>query len=48
MGRPKTRSKPKAGGHRVKIIKDDEGKELVSVQGHTGEDVPPGKAMAVW
>ena len=47
MARPKTRSKPKAGGHRVKIIKDDEGKELVSVQGHTGEDVPPGKAMAV-
>ena len=47
MGRPKTRSKPKAGGHRVKIIKDDEGKELVSVQGHTGEDVPPGKAMAI-
>ena len=47
MARPKTRSKPKAGGHRVKIIKDDEGKELVSVQGHTGEDVPPGKAMAI-
>lgn len=47
MGRPKTRSKPKAGGHRVKIIKDDEGKELVSVQGHTGEDVPPGKAMQI-
>ena len=47
MSRPKTRSKPKAGGHRVKIIKDDEGKELVSVQGHTGEDVPPGKAMAI-
>lgn len=47
MGRPKTRSKPKAGGHRVKIIKDDKGKELVSVQGHTGEDVPPGKAMAI-
>jgi hypothetical protein len=47
MGRPKTRSKPKAGGHRVKIIKDDEGKELVSVQGHTGEDVPPGKALAI-
>ena len=47
MARPKTRSKPKAGGHRVKIIKDDEGKELVSVQGHTGEDVPPGKAMQI-
>jgi hypothetical protein len=47
MARPKTRSKPKAGGHRVKIIKDDEGKELVSVQGHTGEDVPPGKALAI-
>jgi hypothetical protein len=46
MARPKTRSKPKAGGHRVKIIKDDEGKELVSVQGHTGQDVPPGKAHA--
>jgi len=47
MARPKTRSKPKAGGHRVKIIKDNKGKELVSVQGHTGEDVPPGKAMAI-
>ena len=47
MARPKTRSKPKAGGHRVKIIKDDEGKELVSVQGHTGQDVPPGKAMQI-
>ena len=47
MARPKTRSKPKAGGHRVKIIKDDEGKELVSVQGHTGADVPPGKAMQI-
>jgi hypothetical protein len=47
MARPKTRSKPKAGGHRVKIIKDDGGKELVSVQGHTGEDVPPGKALAI-
>jgi hypothetical protein len=47
MGRPKTRSKPKAGGHRVKIIKDDEGKELVSVQGHTGEDVPPGKVAEI-
>jgi hypothetical protein len=47
MARPKTRSKPKAGGHRVKIIKDDAGKELVSVQGHTGEDVPPGKALAI-
>jgi hypothetical protein len=47
MARPKTRSKPKAGGHRVKIIKDDEGKELVSVQGHTGEDVPPGKVAEI-
>lgn len=47
MSRPKTRSKPKAGGHRVKIIKDDEGKELVSVQGHTGEDVPPGKVAEI-
>jgi hypothetical protein len=47
MGRPKTRSKPKAGGHRVKIIKDDKGKELVSVQGHTGEDVPPGKVAEI-
>lgn len=47
MARPKTRSKPKAGGHRVKIIKDDEGKELVSVQGHTGMEVPPGKAMQI-
>jgi hypothetical protein len=47
MSRPKTRSKPKAGGHRVKIIKDEAGKELVSVQGHTGEDVPPGKALAI-
>ena len=47
MAIPKTRSKPKAGGHRVKIIKDDEGKELVSVQGHTGQDVPPGKAMQI-
>jgi len=47
MGRPKTRSKPKAGGHRVKIIKDDAGKELVSVQGHTGEDVPPGKVAEI-
>jgi hypothetical protein len=47
MGRPKTQSKPKKPGHRVKIIKDDAGKELVSVQGHTGEDVPPGKAMMI-
>jgi hypothetical protein len=47
MSRPKTRSKPKAGGHRVKIIKDDAGKELVSVQGHTGEDVPPGKVAEI-
>jgi hypothetical protein len=47
MARPKTRSKPKAGGHRVKIIKDDAGKELVSVQGHTGEDVPPGKVAEI-
>lgn len=47
MGRPKTRSKPKAGGHRVKIIKDEQGKELVSVQGHTGEDVPPGKVAEI-
>jgi hypothetical protein len=47
MARPKTRSKPKAGGHRVKIIKDDEGKELVSVQGHTGQDVPPGKVAEI-
>jgi hypothetical protein len=47
MARPKTRSKPKAGGHRVKIIEDDNGKELVSVQGHTGADVPPGKAMQI-
>jgi hypothetical protein len=47
MARPKTRSKPKAGGHRVKIIEDAAGKELVSVQGHTGEDVPPGKAMQI-
>ena len=31
----------------MKIIKDDAGKELVSVQGHTGEDVPPGKALAI-
>jgi hypothetical protein len=47
MARPKTRSKPKAGGHRVKIIEDENGKELVSVQGHTGADVPPGKAMQI-
>jgi hypothetical protein len=47
MARPKTRSKPKAGGHRVKIIEDDNGKELVSVQGHTGADIPPGKAMQI-
>ena len=47
MARPRTRSKPKAGGHRVKIIKDDEGKELVSVQGHTGQDVPPGKVAEI-
>jgi hypothetical protein len=47
MSRPKTRSKPKAGGHRVKIIEDAAGKELVSVQGHTGEDVPPGKVAEI-
>lgn len=47
MARPKTRSKPKAGGHRVKIIEDAAGKELVSVQGHTGEDVPPGKVAEI-
>jgi hypothetical protein len=47
MGRPKTQSKRKRGGHRVKILKDHEGKELVSVQGHTGADVPPGKALQI-
>jgi hypothetical protein len=47
MARPKTQSKPKKAGHRVKVVKDEEGKELVSVQGHTGMEVPPGKAMQI-
>ena len=47
MARPKTQSKPKKAGGRVKIVKDEEGKELVSVQGHTGMEVPPGKAMQI-
>ncbi len=47
MARPKTQSKPKKAGHRVKMVKDEEGKELVSVQGHTGMEVPPGKAMQI-
>ena len=47
MARPKTQSKPKKAGGRVKMVKDEEGKELVSVQGHTGMEVPPGKAMQI-
>ena len=47
MARPKTQSKPKKVGRRVKMVKDEEGKELVSVQGHTGMEVPPGKAMQI-
>lgn len=47
MARPKTQSKPKKAGHRVKVVKDEEGKELVSIQGHTGMEVPPGKAMQI-
>ena len=47
MARPKTQSKPKKAGRRVKMVKDEEGKELVSVQGHTGMEVPPGKAMQI-
>lgn len=47
MARPKTQSKPKKAGCRVKMVKDEEGKELVSVQGHTGMEVPPGKAMQI-
>ena len=31
----------------MKMLKDEEGKELVSVQGHTGMEVPPGKAMQI-
>jgi hypothetical protein len=47
MARPKTQSKPKKAGRRVKMVKDENGKELVSVQGHTGMEVPPGKAMQI-
>jgi hypothetical protein len=47
MARPKTQSKPKKSGRRVKMVKDEEGKELVSVQGHTGMEVPLGKAMQI-
>jgi hypothetical protein len=47
MARPKTQSKPKKAGNRVKMVKDEDGKELVSVQGHTGMEVPPGKAMQI-
>ena len=47
MARPKTQSKPKKAGRRVKMVKDEDGKELVSVQGHTGMEVPPGKAMQI-
>lgn len=47
MGRPKTRSKPRGTAKSTKLIEADDGRTIVSVQGHTGEDVPPAKADAI-
>ncbi len=47
MGRPKTRSKPRGTAKSTKLVKAEDGREIVSVQGHTGEDVPPGKVAEI-
>ena len=47
MGRPKTRSKPKGTAKSTKLIEAEDGRQIVSVQGHTGEDVPPGKVAEI-
>jgi hypothetical protein len=47
MGRPKTRSKPKGTAKSTKLVEAEDGRQIVSVQGHTGEDVPPGKVAEI-
>jgi hypothetical protein len=47
MGRPKTRSKPKGTAKSTKLVDAEDGRQIVSVQGHTGEDVPPGKVAEI-
>jgi len=47
MGRPKTRSKPKGTAKSTKLIEAEGGRQIVSIQGHTGEDVPPGKVAEI-
>jgi hypothetical protein len=47
MGRPKTRSKPRGTAKSTKLIEAEDGRTIVSVQGHTGEDVPPAKAAEI-
>ena len=47
MGRPKTRSKPRGTAKSTKLIEAEDGRTIVCVQGHTGEDVPPAKAAEI-
>jgi len=47
MGRPKTRSKPRGTAKSTKLIEAEDGRTIVSVQGHTGEDVPPAKVAEI-
>jgi hypothetical protein len=47
MGRPKTRSKPKGTAKSTKLVEAEDGRQIVSVQGHTGEDVPPSKVAEI-
>jgi hypothetical protein len=47
MGRPKTRSKPRGTAKSTKLVEVEDGRTIVSVQGHTGEDVPPGKVAEI-
>jgi hypothetical protein len=47
MGRPKTRSKPRGTAKSTKLVEAEDGRQIVSVQGHTGEDVPPGKVAEI-
>ena len=48
MARPKTRSKPRTGSRKaVEIVQDEDGREIVKVQGATGMQVPEAKAQQV-
>jgi hypothetical protein len=47
MGRPKTRSKPRGTAKSTKLVEAEDGRQIVSIQGHTGEDVPPGKVAEI-